>query len=469
MTLRKGIGRGLGVLGGLAAGLAVFLLFVANRQEPERLEAAVTPTPVTVIEAQLTELRLEARGHGVARPTETWQAVANVSGRVVERHPELESGTLLPEGTLLVALDPSRYELAIAEAEAELASLAGERSQLEVEEANTGRLLALERERLALAEQELARIERLAGSGAVARSQLDEQRRAALAQRQAVASLENTLALLPAQRQSLEAQQARAATRQAQARRDLEDTRFVAPYDLRLAEVGVERHQFVTAGQRLFEADSLAAAEVEARIPFSMMRRLLGAMASDDLPLGSLDLSERIDLSAIEAELTLVGAPGVGWSGRVVRIASGLDPATRAVRVVVRVDHPYRDARPPDRPPLQRDMYTRVHLSASSPEPRMVVPASAIHHGELYLVDGEDRLERREVSVAFEQGDMAVVELGLAPGERVVVDDLQPALAGMTLAPRRDEALEARLAAQAQGETFRNAPVGDEPGKRAQP
>ncbi len=461
---RQRLGRGLMVLIGVAVGVLLLVFFVANRQVPERLEAAVTPTPVTVIEVQPVAMRLQARGHGVARPAETWQAVANVSGRVVERHSELESGTLLPEGSLLVALDPSRYELAIAEAEAELAGLAGEGALLEVEEQNTRRLLALERERLALAEQELARIERLAGSGAVARGQLDEQRRASLAQRQAVASLENSLALLPARRQSLEAQQARAATRLAQTRRDLEDTRFVAPYDLRLGEVAVERHQFVAVGQRLFEADSLAAAEVEARVPFSMMRRLLGAVAPDDLPLGTLSLSERIDLGVIEAELALVGAPDVGWSGRVVRIASGLDPATRAVRVVVRVDHPYRDARPPDRPPLQRDMYTRVHLSAPSSELRLVVPVSALHQGELYLVDGQDRLVRRPVSVAFQQGDLAVIEAGLAPGERVIVDDLQPAITGMALAPRRDEVLEARLAAQALGES-----LGDDPRTGAQP
>ncbi|WP_438887247.1 hypothetical protein, partial [Bacillus cereus group sp. Bce037] len=65
---------------------------------------------MAVIEAQPLAFRLEARGHGVARPVETWQAVANVSGRVVARHPNLESGSLLREGTLLLALDPSRYE-----------------------------------------------------------------------------------------------------------------------------------------------------------------------------------------------------------------------------------------------------------------------------------------------------------------------------------------------------------------------
>ncbi|MGL6212931.1 efflux RND transporter periplasmic adaptor subunit, partial [Billgrantia desiderata] len=389
--------------------------------------------------------RLEARGHGVARPSETWQAVANVSGRVVERHPALESGTLLREGTLLLALDPSRYELAIAEAEAEL-------TQLESEEANTWRLLDLERQALDLAEQELSRIERLAATGSVSTSQRDAQRRSTVGQRQAVTTLENALALMPAQRE-------RASVRLSQARRDLSDTRFVAPYDLRLGEVEVELHQFVSVGQRLFEADSLAAAEVEARLPFSMVRRLLGSVAPAELPPGSLDLSERIDLDSIEAELELVGAPGVRWEGRVVRVASGLDPATRAVRVVVRVEQPWRDARPPDRPPLQRDMYIRVLLSAPGPEAQLVVPASALHQGELYLADDQDRLVRRPVSVAFQQRDLAVIEAGLAPGERVVLDDMQPAIEGMALSVRRDEAAEARLAARARGE----APPGERP------
>ncbi|MDW7745516.1 efflux RND transporter periplasmic adaptor subunit [Halomonas sp.] len=451
------LGRGLAVLVGVTVGVALLSFFVANRQSPERQEAAASATPVRFVELRPLALRLEARGHGVARPAETWQATANVAGRVVERHPELESGTLLPEGTLLVALDPSRYELAIAEAEAELASLAGELTQLEAEEENTRRLRELEQQALALAEQELARIERLAASGSVSSSRRDEQRRSTLGQRQAVASLENSLALLPARRAVLEAQRERAAVSLAQARKDLADTRFEAPYDLRLGDVEVELHQFVGTGQRLFQAESLAAAEVEAHIPIAMMRRLLAAILPDE-PLGQgLDLDERLDFSAVQAELFLAGAEGVGWSGKLVRVASGLDPATRTVRAVVRVEHPYRDARPPDRPPLQRDMYVRTRLSAPSPEPRLMIPASAVHQGEVWLVDAEARLERRAVSVAFEQGNLAVIATGLAPGERVVVDDLPAAIAGMALDPRRDEALEARVAEQALGRRHEEA------------
>jgi len=440
------------VLAGFAVGAVLLVVFVAKRQMPERLEAAGVPASVTVIEARALPFRVEARGYGVAHPAETWQAVAHVAGRVVERHPELESGAILMEGTLLLVLDPTRYELTIAESKTELASLAAQGRGLNTEEDNTRRLLELERERLALAEQELSRIESLVEAGAVSLSQLDEQRRATLAQRHAAALLENTLALLPSRRELLAAQRERAGTRLAQAQRDLDDTRFTAPYDVRLGEVQVDLHQFVSAGQPLFEADSLAAAEVVAHIPVSMMRRLVGGLAPADLPEGVVDLGERIDLSAIDAELEMVGAPGATWMGRVTRVASGLDPVTRTVRVVVRVDHPYRDARPPERPALQRGVYTRVRLSVASPVALMAVPAGAVHHGEIFLVDEGNRLVRRSVEVAFEQRNLAVISSGLAPGERVIVDDLPSALHGMALAPQRDEALEGRIAARATGE-----------------
>ena len=327
-------------LAGLVTGMVLLVLLVVNRQLPEHGEIASPVPTLSVIEVQPLAFEMEARGHGVTRPAETWKAIANAAGRVVERHPELESGNLLRKGTLLLALDPSRYELAIAEAQAELASLAAEHSQLDTEQQNTERLLRLERERLALAEQELARIERLVKQGSVSRSQRDEQRRATVAQRQAVAALENQLALLPTRRDTLQAQMARAETRLEQARQDLADTRFVAPYDLRLGEVEVELHQHATVGQLLFRADSIEAAEIETHIPLPMLRRLMGNVLRPAPSSEVLELGARLDFSSIDAQVRLAGAEDIHWPARVTRVSSGLDPVTRTARVVVTVDEP---------------------------------------------------------------------------------------------------------------------------------
>jgi len=446
------MGRALMILAGLLVGVGLIVLFVVNRQIPTHGETAPEVPALAVIEVQPVAFRLEARGHGVANPAETWQAITNVAGRVVERHPDLASGSLLPADTLLLALDPSRYLLAAAEAEAELASLSAEQAQLTVEKENTQLLLELERERLALVEQQLSRFERLFDTGSVSRSQLDEQRRTTLAQRHAVESLENQQRLIPSRLQRLDAQVDRTATRLEQARQDLEDTRFIAPYDLRIGDVEVEMHQHVGVGKRMFQADSIEAAEVEARIPLTMLRRLMAAVPHPERREDALDISEWLDFSAIRAEVFLVGVEDVEWSGHVTRVASGLDPDTRTARVVVMVYEPYRGADPPVCPVLQRDMFVRVRLSVEHPEPLLVVPASAVHQGEVYLVDAHDRLERRKVEVAFEQRDLAVIRQGLAPGDLVIVDDPVPALDGMQVVPHRDDDLALLLQRIAAGE-----------------
>lgn len=451
--LGKRWGRGVLVGLGLVLGIALMAIFILNRQPPERdTTAAVAPT-MSVIEVRPLAFRVTARGNGIARPVQTWQAIANVAGRVVYRHPQLDDGVLLPADTLLLAIDPSRYQLAEAEAQGELASLAAEQAQLKMSAKNSQRLLNLERERLQLAEQELSRFQRLASSGSVSRSRRDEEERTTLAQREAVQSLENELQLIPTQEQRLAAEVERASTRLAQARQDIEDTRFVAPYDLRIGLVEAELHQYVSSGQRLFQADGIASAEIVAQIPVAMLRRLMQAATHADAKLDALDLADRLDFSVIDAEVLLVGGDGVRWPARVVRVARGLNPQTRAAQVVVEVDEPYRSASPPEQPILQPDMYVQVRLSAKLPEPQLVVPTTAIHQGEVYLLN-EQQLERRAVTVAFEQHDMAVISKGLLGGESLIVDDLTPAINGMLVKPQRDEAMEQRLRQRAAGEAL---------------
>jgi hypothetical protein len=69
------------------------------------------------------------------------------------------------------------------------------------------------------------------------------------------------------------------------------------------------------------------------------------------------------------------------------------------------------------------------------------------------VVDGENRLRRRSVNVAFTQSDFAVIREGLTTGEQVVVSDVMPAVEGMLLAPQEDVAIRERLIVQVAGLT----------------
>ena len=61
------------------------------------------------------------------------------------------------------------------------------------------------------------------------------------------------------------------------------------------------------------------------------------------------------------------------------------------------------------------------------------------------------RLEIRPVTLGPAQDDLVLVTEGLAPGERIVVSDLIPAIVGMRLDPNLDASMAERLRAQASG------------------
>tara|TARA_R110002167_G_scaffold268967_1_gene475348 strand:+ start:19 stop:285 length:267 start_codon:yes stop_codon:yes gene_type:complete len=84
-------------------------------------------------------------------------------------------------------------------------------------------------------------------------------------------------------------------------------------------------------------------------------------------------------------------------------------------------------------------MFVQATIAAPTPEPVLVVPASAIHQGEVYLADGENRLQRQPVTQAWQQGELVVVSAGLRPGDRLILDDLIPAIDGTLLSPKPDE------------------------------
>ena len=69
----------------------------------------------------------------------------------------------------------------------------------------------------------------------------------------------------------------------------------------------------------------------------------------------------------------------------------------------------------------------------------------------MLLVDDDRRLRRLPVTVAFNQGDMSVIEAGLEGGETLVLTDLVPAIEGSLLEPVTDDDTLRRLELAAAG------------------
>ncbi len=426
----------------LVIGVATVATFVSKKQPPERVEAVETARGVRVIEIASVPFRVEASGFGSAIPDKTWSAVSNVKGHVIYRHNDLESGALLPMGSLLLEIDPGFYELALAEANAEIASVDAEVAQLNQEAINTESLLELERQRLVLAEADLERTRGLVASNTLAQARLDTQLRSTLQQRQAVQALVNQQNIIPIQLDRLDAQKERALSKRAQVEADLSDTKIFAPFDMRVSEVNIEMYQYINPGQILFAGDGVEAAEVVLNVPMPSLRRLM-----EELP----PSTEGLNISAFSAHVQLVD-DNQTWDAEVVRIANGIDPTTRTVRVVLSIPQPEGQPDPSNNPLLPKGLYVEGILSIPSAEPQLAIPQSAIHEGWVYLVDADSRLTRVEIEVAYQQDGLAIVTSGLEPGDVLILDDIVPAITGTLLEPLRDTDTEEAIKSTGAGE-----------------
>ena len=142
----------------------------------------------------------------------------------------------------------------------------------------------------------------------------------------------------------------------------------------------------------------------------------------------------------------------VMWEGRVARFSDTIDPQSRTVGVIVEVDEPYGDVQPGIRPPLLKGLFVEVELRGRPRPDLLVVPRSALHGDQVYIVDEDNRLRKRKVEVSITQPEFIVIATGLEVGERIVVSDLIPATDGMLLKPLADEDVLSRLEREARGE-----------------
>ena len=437
----------------VALGLAAVGYAVKNWEGPQRLPPEERVTPVRVVTAPAVDVVPRALGYGSVTPGRIWEAVGEVSGTVIYRHPELEKGAILRAGTELLRIDPTDYRLAVAQIEANIRSTEAQLAVLDVRAANTKRSLAIEERSIDLARKELERKQRLVRQGTISQAAVDQEERAVLVGEQAVQNLRNSMNLLPAERSVLEATRDQLMAQLETARRNLARTTIVAPFNCRIAEVNVEKAQFAVQGKVLVVADSLDVAEVTAQVPIGNLLTLLPPDL--DLPLEPGAPMPRLrEVAGLEAIVRLrTGRGDNEWAARFDRISDTVDRRTRTVGVIVAVDDPYRQAVPGQRPPLVKNMYVEVEVRGRPRPGAVVIPRGALYGREVRIAGPDDRLRVREVEVDFVQTNFVVVASGVEAGEKVVVSDLPFAADGMRLAPVEDEEALAALVAEAVGDT----------------
>lgn len=432
-------------------GLAFVAYNVRNRAEPERTGAGEAARKVRIITVPKTDVVPRALAFGTVTPGTVWEAVAEVQGKVIAIHGQLKSGAILPKGAILLRIDPADYRLALRSVEADVAVIKAQLAELAGRGANTKASLAIENRLLAIARRELDRKRQLVRSRVASAAAVDTEERNLLVRQQSIQTLRNTLNLLPAEKQKLDAQLASAHNRISNARRNLERTTISLPFDARIAQVNVEKAQFAKSGQTLVIADSIDISEISAQLPIEKLFQLLdpSRMAGVTAERAMGEIENILGLTPI---IRLKSGDLVStWRGRVARIADRIDPRTRTIGVIVAVDNPYAITAGDARPPLAKNMYVEVELRGRPRAGEIVVPRSALHDGKAFVVTADNRLQIRSIKLRLSLGGVAVIESGIRAGERIVISDLIPAIDGMLLDPVADAGARARLIALATG------------------
>lgn len=442
------------ILPPIALAVAVFVYVSNNKKQPEQHAASEVARAVRVIDAQKVAVVPTVRGFGVVRPGKEWVATAQVAGEIIKVDPALKKGALIKAGTVIVTISPVDYELAIAQARANIRSTDAKIREFSVSRKNTGDLLAIEKKALAIREGELARQKQLVKQGTVSRTSFDRETRDTIVQRKKVQDLENALRLLPTQLAVQKEQRAVFVAQLEVAKLNLARTKIKVPFNGRVSESDAEVAQYAQPGKTLAKVDSVATAEVEAQIPVNQMMGLLRATSGGKFVRGAANrpVSEMVRRLGLELKILLdTGTQTVSWDAKLARISDTIDPKTRTVGLIGVVEGAYSKAVIGIRPPLARGLFVEMVVTGKAHGSQIIVPRLALKNGSVFVMNKNNRLEVRAVKTGLVQDDFAVVSDGLVEGEKVVVSDLSPAVAGMLLVGEVDKALSEKIAAQAKG------------------
>ncbi len=372
----------------LAAAGAAVLIAARAPVETHAPEVIAPVVRVTTVAPRTVALAVQSQG-SVAPRTES-NLVPEVAGRVVWVSPALVAGGFFELDEPLLRLERVDHEVRLARAQAALQSAQSQ---------------------AALTRRNRERSARLAKDGLMAATTHED---AEHAERAGVAALRDAEAALD------------------QARHDLERTELRAPFAGRVREKHVDVGQFVERGTPVARLYAVDYAEV--RLP----------IADHDLAFLDLALDHRGSAAPAPGPEVVLSARFAGqehrWQGRVVRTEGEIDARSRLVHVVARVDDPY--GRPEQgntgqpRPPLAVGLFVDAEIQGRTVPDAVVLPRAALRGADQVLVvDGEDRLRWRRVTVLRGDREGVVVSGGLAAGDRVVLSPLEAPVDGMAVRP----------------------------------
>jgi hypothetical protein len=190
--------------------------------------------------------------------------------------------------------------------------------------------------------------------------------------------------------------------------------------------------QYVIPGTPLARVYAVDWAEV--RLPIADQELAFLDLPLDYQPLGPGGRDQARLGPEVTFTATFAGAMHQ-WSARIVRTEGAIDPRSRMVHAVARVEAPYAkgDNGATTRPPLAVGMFVDAEIKGRTFANVVVLPRSAVRPGgkTVLVVDAGDLLHVRAIDVLRTTREQVFVRGGLADGDRVCLTALEVFAEGM--------------------------------------
>ena len=367
------------LLGALALS---YLLWLLGQVQPDPVEEA--PAPDVIVEILTPkDFQVQISSNGTTTPLTQTVLTAEVGGEVIYRSKKFSEGSSVIEGEILAKIDDTDLQLQYKNALLQLANAEVQYS-------------------LQLAEADVAKEawEKM-GDGVASDLTLKKPQL-----KQAVALLEVAKAQVSS------------------AEKKLNKTEIVAPYAGRIQNVNIDLGTTIIPGQPV--GAIYTSSEIEITL----------AVKDNDLQFLSIPMDGR-KLDPSEQALVQIKSFYKGknqtWIGRLERVDGVIDPVTRMINLIAVFKNDFIET---DKPNLPIGLFVEAQIDGIILKDIFSIPVNAIsENNEVYIVNNENELVSRQLSLLKKYSDFVIVKDGLKAGERVVISKLSSASNGIKVNP----------------------------------
>ena len=359
-----------------------YLLWFLGQVQPDPVEEL--PPPDVIIEILTPkDFQVQISSNGTTTPLTQTVLTAEVGGEVIYRSKKFAEGASVIEGEILAKIDDTDLQLQYKNALLQLANAEVQYS-------------------LQLAEAEVAK---------EAWDKIGD-------------GVASDLTLKKPQLKQAEAFLEVAKAQVSSAAKKLNKTEIIAPYAGRIKNVNIDLGTTIIPGQPV--GAMYTSSEIEITL----------AVKDNDLQFLSIPMDGR-KLNPSEQASVVIESFYKGktqsWEGKLERVDGVIDPITRMINLIAVFKNDFIET---DKPNLPIGLFVEAKIDGITLKNIFEIPINSISKdNEVYIVDKDNQLELRKLTVLKKYSEFVIIKDGLKAGERIVTSKLSTASNGIKVNP----------------------------------